>query len=581
MNKQTQQKAENESMYSLFTPYKFLIASLLFLTIGWNALSLVIPKIISSSIDNYSKNQFDSYSTILILLVFSGLIFLLTYFQSILQAYLAEKVAKDLRGKLIRKIAQQDYDYIQRTTAEKLLTHLTSDVEAVKNFVSQAVTSIVSSIFIIVGASALLIWINWSLALTVIAILPIISIFFWAILSRVHKLFRANQETIDKLNGIINESIFGSSLIRILNSQTYEYDKFLKMSTQSRNIWLSILKLFATLIPSITFLSNMAVLCILILGGHYVILGTLSIGDFTAFNSYLSLLVFPIIVIGFMSNVIAQAGASYNRLQSVLLLPEKKKENKVQSKIQGNINIKDVTLSFGWKAILKDVSFRIKAHTKTAIIGPTWAGKTQLLYVLMWLVKPDAGVIEYDDINLEEIDKISFHKQVGVVFQDSNLFNLSIRDNITFWNMDGNMDFQKAIDTAELHDFMSTLPMGIDTIVSERGTSLSWWQKQRIMLARVLTLNPNVIFFDDFTARLDINTEQEILKNIEKNYPDTAIISVTQKIESIKDYDQIILLMEWEILSIGTHEELLASSPEYNQIYDSQFSTTDYELPTL
>lgn len=196
----------------------------------------MIPKIIASAIDSYSKNQFDSHSTILILLVFSGLIFLLTYFQSILQAYLAEKVAKDLRGKLIRKIAQQDYDYIQRTTVEKLLTHLTSDVEAVKNFVSQAVISIVSSVFIIVGASVLLIWINWSLALTVLAILPIISIFFWAILSRAHKLFRTNQETIDKLNGIINESIFGSSLIRILNSQTYEYDKFLKMSMQSRDI---------------------------------------------------------------------------------------------------------------------------------------------------------------------------------------------------------------------------------------------------------------------------------------------------------------------------------------------------------
>lgn len=581
MNKQTQQTKEKESIYSLFKPYKFLIASLLFLTIGWNALSLVIPKIIASAIDSYSKNQFDSHSTILILLVFSGLIFLLTYFQSILQAYLAEKVAKDLRGKLIRKIAQQDYDYIQRTTVEKLLTHLTSDVEAVKNFVSQAVISIVSSVFIIVGASVLLIWINWSLALTVLAILPIISIFFWAILSRAHKLFRTNQETIDKLNGIINESIFGSSLIRILNSQTYEYDKFLKMSMQSRDIWLSILKLFATLIPSITFLSNMAVLCILILGGHYVILGTLSIGDFTAFNSYLSLLIFPIIVIGFMSNVIAQASASYNRLQFVLLLPEKKIENKIQSKIQGNIDVKDVTLSFGWKAGLKNISFSIKAHTKTAIIGPTWAGKTQLLYLLMWLVKPDSGIIEYDGINLEEMDKISFHKQVGMVFQDSNLFNLSIRDNITFWNMDGNMNFQKAIDTAELHDFMSTLPMGIDTIVSERGTSLSWWQKQRIMLARVLTLNPNVIFLDDFTARLDINTERAILKNIEKNYPDAVIISVTQKIESIKDYDQIILLMEGEVLSIGTHEELLASSPEYNQIYDSQFSTTDYELPTL
>lgn len=139
---------------------------------------------------------------------------------------------------------------------------------------------------------------------------------------------------------------------------------------------------------------------------------------------------------------------------------------------------------------------------------------------------------------------------------------------------------QKAIDTAELHDFIGSLPEGLDTVVSERGASLSGGQKQRIMLARVLALDPEILFLDDFTARLDTNTESKILENITKNYPEITLISVTQKIEPIKEYDQIILLMEGEILAIGTHEQLLQTSPEYNQIYNSQFSLNNYELPT-
>ena len=193
------------------------------------------------------------------------------------------------------------------------------------------------------------------------------------------------------------------------------------------------------------------------------------------------------------------------------------------------------------------------------------------------LLVPTKGTINIDGKNINEYDKESLHSQVGFVFQDSILFNLSLRENIAFSNLAKDVFLEKAIKTAELSDFIDTLPDKLETIVSERGTSLSGGQKQRIMLARALALNPKILLLDDFTSRVDNKTESKILSNIAQNYPELTLVSVTQKIQSIEHYDQIILLMEGELLAKGTHQELMDSSPEYVQIYDSQKSINQYE----
>jgi ATP-binding cassette subfamily B protein len=343
---------------------------------------------------------------------------------------------------------------------------------------------------------------------------------------------------------------------------------------------MSILKLFSSLIPVITLCTNLATLVILALGGHFVIQGSMTLGDFTAFNSYLMILIFPILIIGFMSNVIAQATASYGRIALVLHAPDEKKTGSLKVELMGDIKVSDVTVLFGEKAALKDVSFEAKGGTKTAIIGPTAAGKTQLLYLLTGLLAPTSGTIEFDGRDINEYDKESLHHQIGFVFQDSVLFNLSLRENIAFSNTVKDADIDLAIRTAELDDFIDTLPQGLDTIVSERGTSLSGGQKQRIMLARALALSPKILLLDEFTARVDTKTERTIFENIFKNYPGITLVSVTQKIATVEAYDQIILLMEGEVLARGTHEELMKTSPEYVQIFESQRSTNQYELQT-
>lgn len=561
----------------LLKPYAPLILTIVAFTIAANALNLLVPKILARAIDTFATRQLVLGSLVAEFLAVAAGIFVFTYLQSIAQTYASEQVARDLRTNVVAKLSTQDLAYIQRVGTATLLTNLTADVDAVKLFVSQAVGSLVSSVFLIIGASALLLSINWRLGLAVLTVLPVIGITFKVVLGRVQKLFTKAMQAIDRLNKVISESILGAALIRLLNAQQYEYEKFLAANGDARTISLSILRLFASLIPIIVFSTNLATLMILILGGHFVIQGSMSLGDFAAFNSYLAILIFPVIMIGFMSNVMAQATASYGRIAAVLGAPAPKASGGTIADLRGDIDLKSVVVKFGDKVALNDVSLSVKAGTKTAVIGPTAAGKTQLLYLLTGVLAPTAGSVEYDGHNIEAYTKATLHQQVGFVFQDATMFNLTLRENIGFSKTVTDADLEKAIVTAELKEFIDSLPQKLETVVSERGSSLSGGQKQRIMLARALALNPRVLLLDDFTARVDTTTERKILANVERNYPGITLVSVTQKIAPVEDYDQIVLLMEGEVLASGTHPQLLETCPEYVQIYDSQRSTRHYE----
>jgi len=571
-------KKDKPNLFALLKPYKGMVILLVIFTLLGNGTNLVIPKIISQGIDAYTNGHFILRTILTEFMIAALVIFVFSYLQSIVQVYASERVALNLRKDLSDKISRQSFSFIQTANPSKLLTNLTSDMDSMKMFVAQAVSTIVSSVFIIIGTCILLLTINWRLAIPVIMMIPIIGITFYLVLKKVRVLFKRARAVIDWLNKVISESILGSAIIRVINSQQFEYRKFIDASTEAKDIGISIVTLFATLIPVITFVANLATLTILALGGHLVIKGNLSLGNFAAFNSYVAILIFPIIVIGFMSNVIAQASASYERIDKVLKAPETVDKGTLDNPLKGDIELKNVTVSYDGKPALKEVSFSVKAGTQTAIIGPTAAGKSQLCYLLTGLIKAQEGTILFDGINIDNYKKEMFHNQIGFVFQDSIMFNLSLRENIAFSDTVTDESLAKALETAELTEFVNSLPKKLDTLVSERGTSLSGGQKQRIMLARALALNPKILLLDDFTARIDRQTERKILKNVLNNYPDLTLISVTQKISPVKNYDQIILLMEGEVVAAGKHKDLLITCPEYVQIHNSQLSTSHYEL---
>jgi len=566
------------SVFSLLKPYSGMVTFLIVFALLSNGINLLLPRLIAQAIDDFTAGHFNLHRMVTFFLIASLVIFIFTYLQSIVQTYASEIVARDLRTRLSDKISRQSYSYILKANPSKLLTNLTSDIDSIKVFVSIAVVTIFSSIFMIIGCCTFLIIINYKLALSVITIIPVIGATFYIVLKKAKVHFKKTREIIDWLNRVINESIMGSAIIRVLNSQQSEYHKFMQANTDARDLGMIILRLFAALIPIVTFVIHLAILIILLLGGRFVIDGSMSLGDFAAFNSYLGLLIFPLIMIGFMGNYIAQASASYQRINEVLITPETTENGTLNKVLKGDIELADVSLSYDQKPVLKRISFSVKGGTQVAIIGPTAAGKSQLLNLLTDLIEPDSGTIFFDGEDINSYNKETFINQIGFVLQDSVIFNMSLRENIAFSEKVSDESLQKAISTAELSEFIDSLPDKLDTIISERGTSLSGGQKQRLMLARALAINPRILLLDDFTSRVDRETEKKILSNLKKNYPGLTLLSITQKIASVKDYEQIILLMEGEIIAKGTHRMLMETCTEYVQIENSQRSTSHYEL---
>ena len=553
------------------------MALLVLLTAASSAMGLAVPQVTGRAIDAFTAGRLDLAALLVSLTALAVGAFVFGNLQNIVQTMAAERVARDLRSRLAGVVSVQTYASIETMTPAKLLTNLTSDVDAIKTFVSQSAPALISSLFVIVTASGLLLWLNWRLALAVLAILPLIAGSFVVLMSRVRKLFGQIQAVTDRLNRVLQENIVGAALMRLVNTEAREFEKFRVVSDEARAIGMKILRQFAAMIPMITFLTNVATLTILTLGGHFVIVHEMTLGQFSAFNAYLGILIFPVIIIGFTSSAIGQAQASYGRIGVVLGAPPPPARGAETRALSGAIAVRDVSLAYGERKVLKEVSFEIAPGTRTAIVGPTAAGKSQLLYVMAGLLAPSSGQVLYDGRPIEDYALDGLYAQVGFVFQDSNLFNLTLRENIGFNAKVDDARLQKAIDTAELHNFIDGLPQGLETVVSERGLSLSGGQKQRIMLARALALDPKILFLDDFTARVDLATEARILANVRRNYPDLTLVSISQKIASIEDYDRIVLLMEGEVLAIGTHQELVHSSPEYGQILRSQRSTDAYE----
>ncbi len=566
------------SFGQLLKTYKWWTALTIVLGFAAIGLSLLVPKLAARAIDT---GDFSSWSpTLTSLVVIAASAFVVIVIQIFTSNYLSEKIALDLRNRLIKKISRQSFQYIDESTPGQLQTIFTSDVEAVKAIIVQGFVTLFGALLTLIGAIIFLLNTNLRLALYTITIIPLLALAFGLVFGSIGKLFQTAQENIQTIYANINETITGSALIRVLFGASEEVKKFKAVNEKAREIGFAIVKGFALLVPIVVLLANVVTLIIIWFGGRQVIEGTMTLGDFSAFLSYSAMFIWPIFVLGFVGPSISRGFVSLKRINGVIDADIREETGTYEGEIQGDIEFKNVFLTYktedgSQKDVLKNISFKINAKTKNAIVGPTAAGKSQLFYLMSGLIKPTSGEILIDNKPLSEYKISVLLKRIGLVFQDSILFNTSFRENVAFTaDAENNREiFNKAIETAELSQLVKELPDGLETMVSERGTSLSGGQKQRLMLARALAVNPHILLLDDFTARVDQNTEALILGNVSKNFPDTTLVSITQKIEPIKNYEQIIVVMEGEIVGTGTHQELLKDSFEYKQIFESQMST--------
>jgi ATP-binding cassette, subfamily B, bacterial len=558
---------------SLLNKYKFYLIGLIILSILANATNLMVPRLIGELVDRVSKNNTQAADTTLYYIIAALIIagFIMALCELMFSVWFSEKFAKDLKIQSFNNLTKQPYQYVINQGSANIITIFGSDIDNIQENFTSSISYIFQAIVLLIGALVLMIVTSWKLTIIAVLALPVIVVGFFFMFSKIGKFFALSQTNLTELNNTIGENINSANLVRVLASTSWEERKYFNFNNQSKNISLSIVKAFSFLLPFINLISNFVTVAFLYFGARIVTNGELSVGALTAFLGYFALLITPIFILGFTSQGISQALASWKRVEPIINADGKEIIGTYNpTRIAGDIEVKNINLEFGGKKVLDNINFVIKSGQKTAILGPTGAGKSQLLNILLGLSRPTSGEVFIDGHNILEWNQNTLLNKAGIVFQESLVFNRTVKENI---NMDRGLsdeDITKAVNTSQLQDYVKNLPNGYDTSVLAKGANLSGGQKQRLTLARALASSPDLLLLDDFTARVDGNTEKLIRDGIDSNYPNTQIIQVCQKIESIKNYDSIIVIMEGQLLAIGTHEELINKSPEYQQIYKSQ-----------
>lgn len=535
-----------------------------------NLSNLFIPKIVSNSINEFQQTLAVSntfYILIgIILVVMSGLSLLQNY----LFAILGEKVGNDLRNRLVSKVLEQDYNYLVKENPSKILTVILSDVNYIKTTLFQTVTLLITGVILLIGSVIMMFSLNARLATYIVVTVPLLAILLLLFLKNRFVIFKEVQKIRDGLNKIINENIKASMLIRVFVAEKTEIKKFKQQNTKSKNLGIEITKLFALVIPSISLISYICTILIIYIGGKEVIFGRLQVGDITAFNLYVMMFTMPLISLSFMTTLIGQAMASLQRINDIMYKEKNFVDGKEITKAIDSIDIKNLNFIDEETPVLENINFELKKGQKIGIMGLTGSGKTLFLKHLIRAVEPTSGeiMINKKDIKTYKVDNL--RQNIGFCFQDNFLINDTIYENIRFGREVDEKEVMRVARIANVDEFVKKFDKGYKTLAGEKGNNLSGGQKQRVMIARALIGSPSLLIFDDITSRLDANTENLIFGNIRKNYPDTSMILVSQKISSLKDCNQIYIFDEGIISESGTHEELLKTSSLYKEIELSQ-----------
>jgi ATP-binding cassette, subfamily B, bacterial len=557
------------TLKTLFIKYSPYLITVLILATLVNALNLYVPKLIGETIDNVIKKNNLNYQPVILILSIGVAYLIFALLELAVGTWFSEKFAMDTRIATMNNLVKQPYQYVINEGSAKVITILGSDIDNIQDNFTSSLTYIFQAVVLFIGAAVLMFMMSWKLTLIALVSIPVVAMVFGFIFGKVGKLFQLSQRNLTDLNNSVAENISSSLLVRVLSSYSWESAKFGNNSELSKKISFNIIRAFSVMLPVTNFLSNITILIILYFGFGFYGNNEISLGQLTTFIGYYSLLITPIFILGFTLQSVSQAFASWGRVAPLLNANEQRIEGDIVDRnFEPNFEIKNLNLEYAGKSVLKDVTFNIVAGQKTAILGPTGAGKSQLLNLLVNLNKPTSGTIELNGKNIDQYDMDVLLKNVGICFQESLLFDNSLLYNITLGRDVTDAQLNTAIDTANLRQLVEE--KGLDVMINERGANLSGGQKQRVTLARAIIMEPKLILLDDFTARVDSNTEKQIRDNMNKNYPSSTIVQIAQKVESIIDYDNIIVIMEGQIVGQGIHDNLIKNCTEYQQIYKSQ-----------
>ena len=497
-----------------------------------------------------------------------------------LQVYTAERnsqaIAYELRNDLYAKIQRLSFSYHDRQQTGQLMIRATDDIEKVRLFIGQGLVQLAGALVLLIGTLLILFSTNARLALVVLPILPAAMILFLIFGTISQPIFTRVQIRLSALNTILQENLAGIKVVKAFAREREEQAKFGRSADALRQQQIAVARLFTFLFPFVFLIANIAQASTLYYGGVQIIERTLTLGEWQEFSLYLMYLFMPIAMFGMIITQLGQASASATRVFEILDAKSEvidKPGANVLPPVRGRVAFEKVTFRYlgTGEPVLHKVSFRVEPGQIVALLGATGSGKTTMINLLPRFYDPSEGRITIDGYDLRDVTLDSLRSQIGNVLQETTLFGGTIRENIAYGRPDAALEeVIGAAQAAAAHDFILSFPQGYDTPVGERGTTLSGGQKQRIAIARALLVDPRILILDDSMSSVDLATESKIQVALARLLKGRTSFVIAQRISTVMNADQILVLDKGEIVAQGRHEELIEDSAIYAEIYSSQ-----------
>ncbi len=547
-----------------------------------SAIADKIPAVVRNDIANLdlsTRPSFDYQKLITIaieLMVLFGLSAIFSYIQSWIMTNVSQKITYKFRQDISTKIGRMPLRYFDRTTHGEVLSRITNDVDTVSQTLNQSLTQIITSVTMIIGILAMMISISWHLTLVALVTLPLSFGLIGFVVKRSQRYFKLQQDTLGHLNGHIEEMYGGHSVMKVFNGQARSIEIFTKHNTELYgSAWKSQF-LSGLLFPIINFVGNLGYVGVAVLGGILAIHGRLNIGDIQAFMQYVNQFNQPIIQTANIANVMQSTAAAAERVFEFLAESEEipdAADSKKLKQVHGAVEFDHV--HFGYtpeKIIINDFTASIKPGQRIAIVGPTGAGKTTMVNLLMRFYDINSGSIRVDGVDIHSMTRADVRRLFGMVLQDTWLFNGTIRENLAYGKPGAtDAEITEAAQAAHVDHFVHSLPHGYDMVLDEEANNISQGEKQLLTIARAMLIKTPMLILDEATSSVDTRTEVLIQQAMERLMKGKTSFVIAHRLSTIRHADLILVMRDGNIVEQGKHEELLAKNAFYASLYNSQF----------